>query len=156
MWGVRPFMWVPAALAALLALGGCGGEERTTPTFEEPPPLTRQEFIAEADRICLAVESQIEAAVDDYAAQRKPDPDEVRRAVTRIVVPKLRSEVEAIRLLDPPPEDADEVDAILAATERGAARLEDDPLSALDGIPPDLKEAERLARAYGSRQCGLR
>jgi DNA-directed RNA polymerase subunit F len=143
------------AAAALLA-SGCGEDAATTSTFEEPPPLTKAEFLAEADRICHAVESQIEAAADDYAGEKKPDPDEVRRVIGRIVVPKLRSEVSAIRLLDAPPQDVEEVEAILAATERGADALEKDPLIALDGIPPDLKEAERRARAYGSTECGLR
>ena len=141
---------------ALIALAGCGGDDGTTSTFVEPPPLTKAEFLAEADRICHAVEAQIEAAADDYAGEEKPDPAEVRRVVTRVVVPKLRSEASTIRLLDPPPEDLEEIEAILAATERGADALEADPQSALDGIPDDLREAERLARAYGSKQCGLR
>jgi hypothetical protein len=144
-----------AAIVGGLLAAGCG-EDPAPSTFEEPPPLTKAEFLAEADRICLAVESQIEAAADDYSREDKPDPAEVRRVVTKIVVPKLRSEATAIRLLDPPPQDAREVEAILAATERGADALEQDPLAVLDGIPSELKEAERLARAYGSAECGLR
>ncbi len=61
-----------------------------------------------------------------------------------------------IRLLDPPPEDEAEVEEILEATEQGADELEEDPESVLDGIPAELREAERLARAYGSEECGLR
>ena len=139
-----------------LALAGCGGGNATTSTFVEPPPLTKEAFLREADRICFAVESQIEAAADDYAGQKEPDPAEVRRIVRRVVVPKLRSEVSTIRLLDPPPEDVDEIEAILEATERGADVLDENPLTVLDEPPPDLREAERLARAYGSEQCGLR
>jgi hypothetical protein len=142
----------------LLALAGCGGDEAEPALApDEPAPLTKEQFLFEADRICFAVESQIEAAADDYAgSQEEPDPAEVRRVVSRIVVPKLRSEVETIALLDPPPGDEAEVQRILDATGRGADALEGDPLIVLDGIPPDLREAESLARAYGSRECGLR
>ena len=135
---------------------GCGGDERTTTGFTEPPPLTKAEFLAEADRICFAIESQIEASLDDFVNDDNPDPAQVRRVVERIVVPRLRSEVETIRLLDPPPADVDEIERILAATERGTERLEADPETAVDRVPPELREAERLARAYGSRECGIR
>ena len=146
-----------SAIVLALALAGCGGGDATTTGgFTEPPPLTKAEFLAEADRICFSAESQIEAAADDYAKGDEPDPAEVKRIVTKVVVPKLRGEASTIALLDPPPEDAEEVQAILQATERGADALEEDPLIALDGIPPDLREAERLARAYGSEECGLR
>ncbi len=144
-------------IALALAVAGCGGADATTTAgFEEPPPLTKAEFLAEADRICHSAESQIEAAADDFATVEEPDPAEVRRIVTKVVVPKLRAEAGTIALLDPPPHDAEEVQAILDATERGADALEKDPLIALDGIPPELREAERLARAYGSGECGLR
>ena len=137
---------------------GCGGgDAATTSPPAEPPPLTKREFLAEADRICHAVEAQIEAAADDLVtSRREPDPAEVRRIVTRIVVPKLRSEADAIRLLEPPSDDAAEVDAILNATERGADALRRDPVAVLEGLPRDLVRAERLARAYGSDECGLR
>jgi DNA-directed RNA polymerase subunit F len=146
-----PIVWL------VVGLVGCGGEGETTAAPVEPPALTREEFLAEADRICFATESQIEAAVDDYAVSgEEPDPAQVRRVVGQIVVPSLRSEARAIRLLDPPPADEDEVEAILAATSRGADELAADPLSAIDGPPAALLEAERLARRYGSQECGLR
>jgi hypothetical protein len=144
-------------LIAAAALAGCGGEEETTTGFSEPPPLTKAEFLREADRICFATEAQIEAAADDLAAGGDdPPPAEVRRVVEDFVVPRLRTEVDTIRLLDSPPADEARIERILEATERGADALEADPLRVLDGIPPPLREAERLARAYGSEQCGLR
>lgn len=149
-----------AGLAAALVIAGCGGDDgaEPPPAPDEPVPLTKEEFLFEADRICLSIESQIEAAADDYAGTdpKDADPEEVRRLVNRIVVPRLRAEVDTIALLEPPRADVAVIERILEATERGAAALEKDPLSVLDGIPPDLREAERLARAYGSRQCGLR
>jgi hypothetical protein len=146
-----------SAIGLTLALVACGGGDEPTSTgFTEPPPLTRAEFLREADRICFATESQIEAAVDDYAKQPDPDPDEVRRVVDKVVVPALRSEARAIGLLDPPPEDAEEVEAILDATRAGADALAADPVAAIDRPPEQLLEAERLARRYGSEECGLR
>lgn len=146
-----------APIALALTLAGCGGDEfATTEAPGEPAPLTKAEFLYEADRICFAAESQIEAAADDFVTDKHPDPAQVRRVVARIVVPKLRSEVDTIRLLDPPADDEAEIERILQATELGTDEIEADPLGVLDGIPPALQAAERRARTYGSEQCGLR
>jgi hypothetical protein len=145
------------ALAAA-AFAGCGGRDETS-TY--PPgvarPIAKVRFLAEADRICHSTNARIEAAADGLAIRRhEPPPAEVRRVVLRIVVPTLRSEVEAIRSLGAPAGDEAEVQAILAATERGIRQIEADPVGVLDGPPPALREAGRLAQAYGSAECDLR
>ncbi len=144
--------------ACAAALAGCGdGEPAPTSGGEEPRPLTRAEFIAEADRVCFATESQIEAAADDLlVGDGQPPPREARRVARDVVAPRLRSQAETIRLIGPPREDRAEVERILEATERGAARIEEDPLRYSKRPPAALREAERLAKAYGSEQCGLR
>jgi hypothetical protein len=141
-----------------VALGGCGGDEEPadfSPVVVEP--LSKVEFLREADRICFASEARIEAAADDLVAgNREPRPAEVERVAIGVVVPALESEVRAIRALGAPEGDERQVEAILAATEEGIAAIERDPRGLLDGIPAPLGRAQRLAEAYGSRQCGFR
>lgn len=144
-------------LVLALAAAGCGGgdDEDFVPLVVEP--LSKVEFLREADRICFASEARIEAAADDLVTGRgEPEPAEVGRVALRIVVPALEAEVRAIRALEAPEGDERTVAAILAATERGTAAIEEAPRSLLDGIPADLRRAQRLAEAYGSRQCGFR
>ena len=147
-----------AALLATAVLAGCGGdddEDTFAPLVAEP--LSKVEFLREADRICHASEARIEAAADELlVGPRAPAPEEVERVALRVVVPALEGEVKAIRALGAPPGDGPEVDAILAATERGIAAIEQDPRGLEDGVPAPLREAERLARRYGSEQCGFR
>jgi len=115
------------------------------------------EFLREADRICFASEARIEAAADDLVTGRgDPNPAEVERVATSIVVPALESEVRAIRAIGAPEGDEAQVEAILAATEQGIAAIERDPRGLLEGVPPPLARAQRRAEAYGSRQCGFR
>jgi hypothetical protein len=147
-----------AATALVTLAAGCGGDDEPgdfVPLVEEP--LAKVEFLREADRICFASEARIEAAADDLVAGRaEPDPAAVERVAIRIVVPALESEVRAIRALGAPAGDEREVEGILAATERGIRAIERDPRGLLDGIPPELGRAQRLAEEYGSRQCGFR
>jgi hypothetical protein len=145
------------ALAAA-AFAGCGGGDETA---TDPPgvsrPIAKVRFLAEADRICHSTNARIEAAADGLATRRRQSPPaEVRRVVPKIVVPTRRSEVEAIRSLGAPAGDEAKAQAILAATERGIRQIEADPVGVLDRPPRALREAGRLAQAYGSAECDLR
>jgi hypothetical protein len=146
---------VVLAAAFVVGCGDDDGPDDFSPVVVEP--VSKVEFLREADRICVASETRIEAAADDLVTGRgETDPAEVERVATAIVVPALESEVRAIRALGAPDGDEREVAAILAATERGIAAIERDPRSLVDGVPAALRRAERLAAAYGSRQCGFR
>jgi hypothetical protein len=147
------------AVAALLGVAGCGGGDEGEDEFPlgVAQPQTKVEFLREADRICFAGDARIEAAADDLAtAPGEPPAAQVRRLALGIVVPALEAEVRAIGALPVPAGDEPEVEAILAATERGIAQIEADPAGIVDGPPPGLREAGRLAEGYGSRQCGVR
>jgi hypothetical protein len=155
-WHADPAGLKRAAGCIALVLAGCGGDGETTTTTTSAP-LTKAEFVRQADQICLSGDSRIEAAADDLVpAVGEPSPAEVRRIALRIVVPGLEAEVRAIRAVGAPPGDEAAVERILRATERGIAQIETDPEGAIEGPPPGLREAGRLARRYGSQQCGAR
>lgn len=145
---------------AVLALSSCGGggdtnDGRYSPVVSDS--LSKVEFLRQADQICHASESQIEAAADDIVTQKHPDPAEVEQVATGIVVPALESETAAIDALGAPEGDEDQIQAILDATREGIAQIEADPRGLADaGVPSGLKKAEKLSRSYGSQECGIR
>ena len=149
---------IAAGLVVAALLVGCGADEDDggfSPIVSEP--MSKVEFLREADRICVGVEAQIEAAADELVlGSRRPDPREVERVALDVVVPALETEVAAIGALSPPPGDEARVEAILTATERGIAEVEANPRALIDGIPAPLRRAQQLAQAYGSSECGLR
>ena len=145
-----------ACVAAALA-SGCGDDEDEggfSPVVSDS--VSKVEFLRQADEICLSAESQIEAAADDLLTGKgNPPPEEVEEVAIAVVVPALESEVAAIGALGAPEGDEEEVEAILDATRDGIAEIEADPQALLDGAPESLVEAEKLARRYGSSQCGF-
>jgi len=145
------------ALASLV-LASCGGGEDDggfSPVVSDP--LSKVEFLRQADAICQSSESRIEAAADDLlTAKGDPSPEEVEQVAIDLIVPALETEVSAISALGAPEGDEDKVKAILDATQAGIGEIEANPRALLDGVPESLREAEQLAREYGSRQCGIR
>lgn len=143
-----------AALVLVLAAFGCGGDEDSQPSATTGA-ATRSEFLTRADAICLSIETQIEAAGDDlFSAPGRPDPAEVREFAFDVAIPKLAEEVEAIRALGVPPGDDRPIEAILVAAELGVEQIRRDPQILVSAAPPALREAGRLARRYGSSECG--
>jgi hypothetical protein len=145
----------PALLAAALA-AGCGGGTSTVSTQTTTRPPTKADFLISADQICHSFESQIEAAGDDlFTGKQQPKPSQVRRFGLRVAAPTLQDESDAVRSLGAPKGDEQQVDRILAASEQGVEQIRRDPeLIAGGDAPPGLKEAGRLAKAYGSTECG--
>jgi hypothetical protein len=149
-------LWV-APLFLLLAGCGGGSDGSTVGALSDPPALAKAEFIREANQICISSESRIEAAADEFATAKKPPSTKQVRAVAKgAVVPALDAEVQAIEALGEPAEGADQVREILAATKRGIAAIKRDPGALADGPPKELVEANRLARKFGSDECGIR
>ena len=149
-----------ATLAALVLAAGCGGDETADDPY--PPgvsrPIAKVRFLAEANRICHSTNARVEAAADDLlrGGGGEPRPAEARRAALAIAVPALEAEVRAIGALGAPQGDEREVEAIIAATERGIDQVRADPADVVNGPPPALRRAGRLARAYGSEECAVR
>jgi hypothetical protein len=151
----------PAGLALALAFvvaAGCRGDDAGDDGFSPgvAQPIAKLELHAEADRISPTTKTRVEAAADGHVSTgNDPPPTQVRRIVIGVVVPALEAEVRAIRALGAPAGDRARVEAIIAATERGIDQILADPVAVLDGPPPALRRAGGLARAYGSRECGV-
>ena len=138
---------VAVSACALLALAGCGDDGGS-----ESEELSRSEFIEQADAICKESNERIEAAEDDFADPESPTQEEIETAVDDILIPELRSQLEDLRDLEPPAEDADEVDAINDALASAIEALEEDWKSALQNDV--LAEPSELAADYGLEDCG--
>ena len=140
---------------ALVPAAGCGGDSEREVASGSPGAPTKSQFLERADEICLSYESQIEAAGDElFSGGRRPSAAEAREFAAGVAIPKLREEIEAIRALGVPEGDERPVEAILAAAARGVEQIRRDPEVLIGAAPPALREAGRLARRYGSRECG--
>ena len=143
---------LPMILAGLLAAlvliaAGCGDDEEST-------PLTKEEFIAQADAICVAGDEEINAAAEEQFGDltKEPPVEEQEAFLADVVASSYAERTEEISALTPPEEDAEEVDALVASLEELTEQIENDPAAVLEAT--EEPEYARLAQEYGLQNCG--
>ncbi|HEY6730437.1 MAG TPA: hypothetical protein VI039_05370 [Solirubrobacterales bacterium] len=138
-------------VAMILVVSGCGSDSDTS----SDAPLTRAEFQKQANEICKTGHQEAEASFEEASQGSKPgDFDDAAKEdlVTEAFVDPYSEMVEGLQDLSPPAGDEQEVEAIIAAMEKGLERLEDDPLSGLTSVSM-FKEANKLNAKYGLESC---
>lgn len=143
---MKKYLPVPVILVALL-IAGCGSDDSGS---ETAGPLTRDEFIAQADQICEAESQAAEEELADYPED--PTEDEIRAAVTEIVVPSIDRQLESIGALEFPEGDEEEVGEILDQLREANDAVREDPLLVNSPVGP-FEEASQLAADYGMLNC---
>lgn len=141
-----------AGLLAALALiaAGCGGDDGD----DGGTPLTKEEFITQADEICATGDEEINATANEQFGELEEEPpvDEQEAFLSDVVAPNYEDQLAQIRELSPPEEDAEQIDELLSALEDLIAQLRDEPATVLEATEPP--EASTLAQDYGLQNCG--
>jgi len=136
-----------AAAAVALVGAGCGGDD-------EDEPLTKEEFITQADQICTDGDDEVTAAAEDLTAGGQPSDEEVEQFVSDTVLPSIQEQADGIDELTPPEEDAEQIDGIVAALNEAIAAAEADPAVAIATDGNAFEEVNTLAQDYGLTACG--
>ena len=160
-----PLMRSPTSLRAALALGlvvafgllaaGCGGDDDDSDTGGSSEPLTKTEFIDQADTICSETNAQTQEEVSEFLDGGSPTAENLPD-VAEFVASGIQDQVSGIRGLTPPEGDEEEIDAILTKADEGAEAIRENPdsLSGSGVANPSLDEANELAVAFGLQVCG--
>jgi hypothetical protein len=165
----KPLTLLTVAALGLAMLGaGCGGDDDETTVATGTTgatgatgaaggePLSKQEFIKQADAICAKGDDEINREGNQAFQGEPPSTEEQEQFATDTVIPNIQNQVDQIRTLTPPEGDEDEVNAILDAAQEGIDKLEEDPSLIAEGgaAGGTFEEANRLAQDYGLRDCG--
>jgi hypothetical protein len=134
--------------------GGNGGNGEIAANGEEAAAApSKDEYIAEGDRICTEANNGLEQAFEGAPATAEPGARE--SFVKDEMVPIYRDMFDQLRGLTPPEGDEDTVAEIYDKGEQGVDEIEDDPSSFLQsGRAPTLDEAAGLATQFGFKVCG--
>jgi hypothetical protein len=151
----RLVLLLAAAIAAALLVTACGGDDGDGEDGDSPATLTKQEYIAEGDRICTrGTELMANEALQRFEGEQ-PSPEEAETFGQEVVAPTLSDQLEQLRDLPAPEGDEATVDEIYDAVQDGIDEIESDPGVFIEpNTGGAFEEANRLAQDYGFRQCG--
>jgi hypothetical protein len=140
------------ALAAMVALAGCGGGGDSTTTAS----ISKAKFVKEAKAICEKGQEKLHAGFRALIAEKdaqRSRPEEEEEWVNKVIAPNLTREVSEIRALGMPEGDEARVESLLAAVEDGLHKLQENPQAVLASSAEKFSKAIKLANAYGLEAC---
>jgi hypothetical protein len=145
-------------LAGGALLAGCGGgddDNDTSSAGASTGPLTKEAYITRGDQICAQGTLTIGQAGRERFGTSQPTKDQAVQFGQDVVVPSLEDTLSKLRALQPPAGDEAATSAIYDAVEQAIDQLKQDPelfLGTSQGGA--FARANRLAQAYGFKQCG--
>jgi hypothetical protein len=153
------------ALVALVALAGCGGDGdgdakgASTNPAAGGAPLTKAQFIADADKICGATSVKIASAATKLrASANKTGTLPVRQVasfLTKTSLPAYDAMLDDLRALTPPKGDEKAIDGFIAALAGAIDTTKADPVKySKNGSADPFDDANKRAIDYGMKVCG--
>ncbi len=142
-----------AAVAMIVA--GCGSS-----SDDSTSPLTKAEFIAQADAICKKGNSEIESGIEDFEKEvglgenEEPTKAQKVEASETVLIPEIKNQAEKLRNLEAPSKDEAEITAMLDALDEGVEEAEADPESLFTSSTAPFESANKMAKEYGLKVCG--
>ncbi|MBM3667300.1 MAG: hypothetical protein FJW90_07445 [Actinobacteria bacterium] len=145
-----PLMLLMLLVSAALLAAGCGedGDGGGEGGGEE---LSKEEFVAQADEICAEGDAKIDEGGKAFAGTTG---GKVEELVGTVVAPGYRDQIAQLRELEPPADEADEVEEWLDTFEQGVDELADSPKELAGGAALDtIVESRGMASELGLGAC---
>jgi hypothetical protein len=130
-------------VVGLASAAGTGVAE----TAAKKTPLTKAEFIAQANALCESAAASAQPLVQQFRSV-KPSPQAAAQVVAA-VAPIIQAQINATKKLVPPKPDQAKIKKMLAAAQAELKKLKADPSLLLKQGGSPFKAADRIARAYG-------
>jgi hypothetical protein len=146
----RVIVLIGLAASALLVLGCGGADEESSST-----PLTKTQFIKQADQICAESANQRKAAVASFvkglpggAAEAQAHLDE---GVRQVIAPSIEKEANELAVLRAPQGDTAIVSQMIDTLSKTSEHLSEEGSKGMSSA--SLPAFERAATAYGLKVC---
>jgi hypothetical protein len=156
---IRLGAFAATALGIAALAMGCGdsGDDGTATAA----PLTKAEFIRQADAICSKGGKESEAELAKFVKEQAlpkgatPTAKQIAEAGSKILAPGLREQSDELHALGPPAEGADQIDEFLAGIDAAIGQLEENPAEA-KSTAKLFADTDKIAQEYGFKVCGNR
>lgn len=140
---------IAAAVTALAVVSGCGGSDETS------APLTKTAYLEEVNKICSAGQDRHDKLINEALGklEREGENQKLKEELVVSLQEPYKETTEQIADLTPPEDVAKKMEALIAAREKVAEKVDEDPLIVYEGHP--YRKVEELAKASGAGECFL-
>ena len=142
-------------LIAAVCVAGCGS---SSSTIETTAALSKAEFLAKGNAVCVKGEKAQNAEVNAYVkenglANKKPSAAQEAKMVETIVAPNIQGQIDGVKALAAPSSLEKQVDTAIELAEEGLEEVEANPSKAFGNGPSPFAAAGKELHAVGLTQC---
>lgn len=143
-----------AALIVGVCVAGCGSSSTST---ETTATITKAEFVAKGNAVCVKGEKAQEAEINAYVKKhglekQKPTKAQNAEIVETILVPNVQSQIDGVKALGAPSGEEQQVDSALELSQQTLEKVEADPELAF-GKENVFAAAGKQLHALGLKEC---
>jgi hypothetical protein len=142
-------------LIAAACVAGCGSSSSTT---ETTAVLSKAEFLAKGNAVCVKGEKAQEAEVNAYVKEhglenKNPSAAQEAEMVETIVAPNIQGQIDGVKALAAPGSLEKQVERAIELAEQGLGEVEANPPKAFGNGPSPFAPAGKELHSIGLTQC---
>lgn len=146
---------LPAALIVGVCVAGCGSSSSTT--TETTAAITKAEFVAKGNAVCVKGEKAQEAEINAYIKKnglekQKPTKAQNVEIVETVLAPNIQSQINGVKALGAPSGEEQQVNSALELSQQTLEKIEANPELAF-GKRNAFAAAGKQLHALGLKEC---
>jgi hypothetical protein len=143
-----------AALIVGVCVAGCGNSSSTT---ETTATISKAEFVAKGNAVCVKGEKAQEAEVNAYVKKhglenKKPSKAQEAELVEVVFAPNIQSQIDGVKALGAPSGEEQQVESALELSQQALGKVEANPELAF-GKQDLFAAAGKQLHALGLKKC---
>ena len=144
-----------AALIIGVCVAGCGSSDSTT--TETTAAISKAEFVAKGNAVCVSGEKTQEAEVNAYVKKhglekQKPSKAQNMEIVETVLAPNIQSQIDGVKALGAPSGEEQQVSSALELSQQTLEKIEANPELAF-GKTDAFAAAGKQLHALGLKEC---
>lgn len=145
-----------AALIVGVCVAGCGSSSSTT-NEKTTATITKAEFVAKGNAVCVKGEKAQEAEINAYIKKnglenKKPSKAQEAELVETVLVPNVQSQIDGVKALGAPSGEEKQVNSALELSQQALEKVEANPELAF-GKENVFAAAGKQLHALGLKKC---
>jgi hypothetical protein len=145
-----------AALVVGICVTGCGSSNSTS-TETTTAAITKAEFVAKGNAVCVKGEKAQEAKINAYIKKhglenKKPSKAQEAELVETVLVPNVQSQIDGVKALGAPSGEEQQVNAAVELSQQALEKVEANPGLAF-GKENAFAAAGKQLHALGLTKC---